>query len=735
MIGRQHSGVIASVLALSLMACAGSPLATNKTGSGGPKGGASETPSAIKPSPVVGFEPPDRSDEPVMEPIQGLDWNLMMVDSPRDQRVGRVHGALRGDGGYRFFLQQGDHFYARTVYLGGGAPQWTQLASHFGKSPTRLFSDGDRLFFVNLSGNQLFEVTSQACQPVSGLPSGIVAVAGGPGFAFAATSKELFHWNGAFWKRVVDLPSRTLSGERFLSLAVDTSGGKNDLIITLSETEGQGRAVKILPPAAFAMDDAYPAMKQVNLSFVVQNLPSLVLRSDYRSSGFNSYRFWGLGERNHMLMGLEDGGGALGYFSSDWPYEGAFESSYTFLGLVKQMGRFYAFRPHPAKGPEVFYLTDSNITARWQAFPSRKVDGGDLKVTLTNENSMAVDGSHLYLAGSEGLFRYRLDAGIPYTYSQGVEGWRQETVELSAAPATQVVYCGDQPYVETPSGTYTKTPQGWVLFELGGLPARLVSSIYGHAAVVARSLDQVDYYLFLNGNWQLIERPLPDAARPKADNVFFSQGRLYVTGEVSGREAVYQRSLDTSSNWMRAAPPQTNFQQAYISDGSNLLAISSSQVRVASLAEQFWKAYPSALVQPDGSVNFLNKPSFETPIAVTGYAFAWVNAGGSEHRLCRATSVGWKPLVNNKFEGMNVSLQLSTDGHYLYSTASEGGVLKEVIRLPIKDGQAWERVPSLRVGGKTLAEAKLTVNGPVFLDRDRRKAYLPTSRGVVGSPP
>ncbi len=752
---RQISGFVASILALSLMACTGNPLSTSKDKDKDPSGSGA-TPAASEPSPAIEFEPPDQPEEPVLDAIQGLSWSLREGESPRDQKIKQIHGALQPDGGYKFFLEQGERFYYRVVTKNATPPPWSDqqtLPSHRGKYPTRLFSDGNWLFFVNdsnetvISADDREERVYQAKEGSSDwqqstLPRGIVAVAGGPGFAFAATEDFLYRWDGSSWVGpIVDLRRDSNIGERFVDLSVDAESTSKDLIVLLKTTNTSAPyMVKFLPEGTPDGGNGYAYLNAENnyagLSFQPANFPTKVIRS-YQNPGISGgYRFWGLNATNHLLYG--DGhSSALMRYALDDPYTGAYQDN--FKGLVKQLGRFYAYRSLPSRGPEVFHRRDVNIYSKWEAVTAKKVDGNVLSVTLEGRNSFATDGSRIYLAGNEGLFGYPLilESLSPLTrgpaaYAQGTVGWLQESVELNRASVDKVVRIGTQTYVQTAFGTYTYQGGKWVPFELGnpGRRAMLFSSLYGHAATVAYG-DTVDFYLFQGGSWSLIQKSLPSSAKPKADKVFFSKGRLFVATSLLSQEAVFYRPLDVTSDWTQAAPGQANFYPVYVSEGRNLLAVGSNRVKYASLSEQLWKDYADLLVLPDGKTQAI-KPYFLHPFAVNGYAFAWLNLGGTDTRLCRVTAKGWKPIVSNQFEGAKVGEILSTDGHYLYSSTTLNGATREIVRVPIKDGNAWERVPNVLVGSVPLAQTGLMVNAPPFIDRDNAKVYLPTSRGIVG---
>ncbi|MNY26998.1 hypothetical protein D3C86_1608740 [compost metagenome] len=203
---------------------------------------------------------------------------------------------------------------------------------------------------------------------------------------------------------------------------------------------------------------------------------------------------------------------------------------------------------------------------------------------------------------------------------------------------------------------------------------------------------------------------------------------------VQNGEAVYQRDLkpeNLGKAWVLAAKDQgqSNTYPTYISDGRVVFAVGvgASKVRLSSLTDQLWKDYPPIFVLPDGSTEQKRAESvlFGPPFAVYGYAFVWVNMGGGEYRLCRATAKGWKPIVTNNYNGAEVEQVLSTDGHYLYSSTKSDGNTSQIVRLPIKDGSAWEPVASL-------GSMALKVTAPPFIDRDSAQVYLPTSRGILG---
>jgi hypothetical protein len=750
---RQYSGLVASILALSLMACTGNPLSISKDKDKDPAGSGA-TPAGSVPSPAIEFEPPDQPEEPVLDPIQGLSWSLREGESPRDQQIKQIHGALRTDGGYKFFLDQGERFYYRDIAKNTSPPAWSvqqALPPHRGKYPTRLFSDGNWLFFVNDSNDSVISADDreervyqakegsidweQSKLGQSLLPRGIVAVAGGPGFAFAATEDALYRWDGSTqaWNGpIVDLRRDSNIGERFVDLSVDTESASKDLVVLMRTTDVSfPYKVKMLPEGA----TGYNALNahDADLTSQAANPPAKVIRS-YEDPNFRGvYYFWGLNATNHLLFG--NGGATFTRYLKEDPYSGAYQDN--FKGLTKLLGRFYAYRSLTSRGPEVFHRRDLNVNSKWEAVTAKKVDGSILSVTLDSKNSFATDGSRIYLAGNEGLYGYPLllESLSPLTrkpaeYAQGTVGWQQESVELNRASVDQVVRIGAQTYVRTTFGTYTYQGGKWVPFELGGRRALLFSSLYGHAATVAYD-GKVDFYLFLNGSWSQIQKSLPTSAKPKEDKVFFSKGRLFVASSLLSQEAVFYRPLDVTSDWTQAAPGQANFYPVYVSEGRNLLAVGSNRVKYSSLSEHLWKDYADLLVLPDGKTQTI-KPYYVHPFAVNGYAFAWLNLGGTEYRLCRATSLGWKPVVNNQFEGAEVGLILSTDGHYLYSSTTLNGVTREIVRVPIKDGDAWERIENVQVSSVPLAQTGLKVNAPPFIDRDNAKVYLPTNRGILG---
>lgn len=736
MINRRHSGLAASLLAFSLMACTGSPLGVGDD-KGGKPGGTGGTPAAPTSSPYLELELPDQQDEPVMPEVQGLSWALQESASPRDQRIQRIHGALRADGGYKFFLQQGDHFYYRTVAKNASSlPAWSEtqkLPSHRGLYPTRLFSDGERLFFVDDRDETQFSPTQRIYQAKEGelewsspsaLPDGILAVAAGRGVAFAANANKLYLHVSGSWQELVTIPAHT--NQEFVALSYDESQSANDLIVLLKSTTGSTFRVMRLP-AGYA---GYNSLQDAQVTYALSNAESLlkVLRS-FKMASLDGYHYWAITSKGRIFYGSTG--------STLQAYDGLPNLNWTFNGLQKLAGRFYAYRWAEGPGPEVHYLHDTNVTERnWRKLESKKRDGSDWRVKLEGAESLATDGQRLYTAGSQGLFRYPLVNDEPAAYAQDSVGWEQESVELNRAPVEQVIRCGTETYARTAFGTYTQKNGAWVPFELEGKPATIFSSIYGQAATVTRD-GGVGFYLFLNGAWTPVPSTFPNGVSPKANKLFFSHDRLFVATGVLNGEAIYQRPLnDATSGWTQAAPGQgasSNY-PTYISDGRVIFAVAIDKVRLATLAEQTWKDYSTVLVKPDGSTQQMYGPTFEVPFAVRGYAFAWVNLGVKDYRLCRATSKGWKQLVTNQFEGAEVGRLLSTDGHYLYSTTTLNGNTREIVRLPIKDGSAWERLPATVTLSQTvsLSEANLKVNAPPFIDRTQAKVYLPTSLGILG---
>lgn len=740
--GRYLGGLFASMLALTVMACTGGPLSI-KTGPDGRPGGTDATPKIPSPSPFTELETPDQPDEPVMDPVPGLaSWAIREIpSSPRDQKIQRIFGAANAAGDYTFFLQQGEHFYYRSA-----TENWSEtrrLGSHRQYSPTRLFSDGSWLFFVNDTNVTQFSGEERLYQAQLGSgtwspsspPKGIVAVASGPGFAFAATKRHLYRWDGSQWSQtpVVSLES-SLVGEEFVGLTVDTDSASKDLIILLSSTDGIPYRVKRLPPGM----SGYASMQTINLSFnlVALDRPLRVYRSYLNSDPqINTYRYWGFSTTGRVYYG--DDGQSLKVYEA----QSAAPVDFTkpFKGFTKLLGRFYAYRNNSTDGrPEIFFLRDLNVSSRWTRVPSIQsgTDGSPLVVNLASEESLATDGEKLYAAGPEGLYRLPLHNDEPDDYPEGQGGWVREPVELNRAPVSQVIRSGSKLYAKTEFGTYTQKDQGWDPFVLGGLPATLYTSLYGHVATV-NNAGTLEFYLPQGDSWVKVTGAFPSGVKPTAGKIFFSRDRLFVAASVPNGEAVYQRDLkveNVSRPWVLAAKDQglSTTYPTYISDGRVVLAIG-SKVRLASLTTQEWKDYPPFFVLPDGSTKYEPEGNirFGVPFAVYGYAFVWVDMGGSEQRLCRATSKGWKPIVSDTFEGRKVSHVLSTDGHYLYSSTVSGSNTYEMVRVPIKDGTKWERVP-VTLNGASLDAAGLKVNAPPFLDRDRAQAYLATSRGILG---
>jgi hypothetical protein len=325
----------------------------------------------------------------------------------------------------------------------------------------------------------------------------------------------------------------------------------------------------------------------------------------------------------------------------------------------------------------------------------------------------------------------------PETYSEGVGGWEREPVELNRAQVSQVIRSGSKLYAKTEFGTYTQQGQTWVPFVLGsGLPATLYTSLYGHVATVNNAGTQ-EFYFPQGDTWVKVTGQFPAGVKPSPGKIFFSRDRLFVAASVPNGEAVYQRDLkieNIGKPWVLAAKDQGLSQTypTYISDGRVVLAIG-SKVRLASLTGQDWKEYPPFFVLPDGSTKYEPEGNvrFGVPFAVYGYAFVWVDMGGTEQRLCRATSKGWKPIVSDTFQGRKVGHVLSTDGHYLYSSTVSGSNTYEIVRAKIQDGTEWEAVP-LSFNGQALHLAGLKVNAPPFVDRESAQVYLATSRGILG---
>lgn len=739
MIGRYQSGLVASMLALTLMACTGSPLAI-KNGPDGRPSGTEGTPKIPSPSPFVELETPGQQDEPVLEPV-GLNWAVKEISSPRDQQIQRIYGAARQAGGYKFFLQQGEHFYYRTASQAWSESQ--RLPSHRGYSPTRLFSDGEWLFFVNdpdegqFSGEEkVYQAKEGGSWAPSTVPKGIVAVASGPGFAYAATKRHLYAWDGAQakWSElpIVDLAQSKI-GEEFIGLSVDTESLNRDLIVLMSSTNGIPYQLKRLP---YGMS-TYANLESTGVSFsFVGDRPLSVFRSfrfPSNTPSVEEYRYWGFSAGGRVYYGTTG--------SSLKPYAAQAELTKPFRGFIKQFGHFYAFRNDVNLGPQVYYLRDDNLDSYWKSVRSVRTDGSPLALTFSGENGLATDGTYLYAAGPEGLFKHLLlNNGEPETYLGTAGGWTREGVELNRAQVNQVFRCGTTMYAKTNFGTYVEQNGAWVPFELDKRPATIFSSIYGHVATLGNGTTVDAFYLFVDGSWQKVQGRFPTGAMPKAGKIFFSRDRLFVATQGQRGEAIYQRELkpDTlGKDWILAAPDQglSTTYPTYISDGRVVIAVAvgGNKVRLASLTEQVWKDYPATQVLADGSTKQLRDDDvlFGVPFAVYGYAFVWVNMGGTEYRLCRATAKGWKPIVSQIHNGSKVGEVLSTDGHYLYSSILVGDNTREIVRVPIKDGTAWERVPAT-FNGVPLDQAGLKVNAPPFIDREAAKVYLPTSRGILG---
>ncbi|MNK57454.1 hypothetical protein D3C87_765110 [compost metagenome] len=749
MIGRHHSGLIASLLALSLMACTGGPLAI-KTGPDGRPVGTDATPKIPSPSPFVELETPGQPDEPVLDPIPNLTSNIREIDSPRDQQIQRIFSAMNGAGTYKFFLQQGEHFYHRTASQAWSDTQ--RLPSHRAYSPTRLFSDGEWLFFVNDPNESQFSGEERIYQAKAGsgvwspstVPKGIVAVASGPGFAFAATERHLYAWDGQLEKwsdvPIVDF-TPSLGGERFIGLTVDTDSPNKDLIALMSGPNTKPYPVMRLPEGSINT----ASLKSINVTFKLAggDRPLRVYRSYLNPDPMvNTYRYWGFSTTGRVYFG--DDNSSMGVYE----IQSASPVDFTkpFKGFMKQMGHFYAYRNDATLGPQVFYLKDENVSSRWRSVNSIKTDDSPLMVTLSGENSLATDGLNLYAAGPEGLFSHPTLDGEPTTFAPGRGGWAQESVALNRAQVNQVIRCGTTLYAKTQFGTYAqKNGVGaWLPFVLNGRPATIFTSIYGHVATVGNATYLDEFYHYQNGTsndgWQKVTGAFSAGVRPKAGKVFFTRDRLFVAAEVPNGEAIYQRDLKAENldkPWILAAKDQglSTTYPTYISDGRVVFAVGvgASKVRLSSLTDQLWKDYPPIFVLPNGSTEQKREENvvFGVPFAVYGYAFVWVNMGGGEYRLCRATAKGWKPLVSDNYNGTKVGQVLSTDGHYLYSSTESGGNTREIVRVPIKDGAAWEPVP-LTFNGASLVQANLKVNAPPFIDRDSAQIYLPTSRGILG---
>jgi hypothetical protein len=733
MIGRQCSALFASLLALSLMACTGSPLSVGKD-KDGPSGGGGQTPAIPSPSPFTELVAPGQSDEAVEDPVPGLNWEMREIASPRDQQIKRILGALRPDGGHKFFLEQGDTFYHRTVLVNDSEPPaWSdqqKLPTHRGLHPTRLFSDGDSLFFVNDSNELNFSGEERVYMAresggtwqQAAIPAGIVAVAGGPGLAVAATATQLFLWNGSSWNAspLVDL-TESPKGERFLGLSVDGE----ELTVLLSATDGNPYYLRKLTPQANGLVDTSMGFKMGT------DRPVKIIRS-FQIGATNYHYYWGISSSNYIYYG--SGGSSMERFV---PNAEALKEPFTraFKGLSKLVGRFYAYRSDTIRGPEIYHLRHVDVSHAWQTLSVQKrSDGSRLSVTLSGEHSLATDGHRLYAAGPEGLFKYPLINGEPAAYAQGSTGWEQESVELNRASVQRIHRAGTKLYAQTAFGTYVQEGTTWVRFELGGKPAMIFTSHYGEAATVSDA-GTVHVYLLQNGVWTKLNKPFPTGALPQAARVFFAKDRLFMAATLNGAEAVIVRRLDFTSDWAQAAPSLGSSPLYYMSDGRTLIAIWTDRVRLASLSDKLWKDYPNTQILADGSAKPLIGASFDIPFAVYGYSFAWIKMG-SEYRLCRATATGWKPIVSDQLPGTTVSRQLSTDGHYLYAWAvAPGGNAQTIVRVPIKEGSTWESLPVNYVDGsgtRPLGQANLAVNGPVVIDRNQAKVYLPTSRGILG---
>lgn len=721
MIRRQHGGLIASLLAFSLMACTDGPL-TAGLGPDGRPSGLQPSPTLPSPSPFKELEVISPQDEEVEPAIAGLKWRMEDHNSPRDQQVQRIHGARGSAEGYRLFLQQGDRFYFRRPDQNAqGATQWfdTQvLPSHRGYFPTRLFSDGTTLFFVNDPIEALFSGEERVYQAKegdsawkdSGLPKGIVAVAGGPEVAFAATSQYLYRWNGSNWQNILDL-TNAIQGDRIVSMTLDSDNGSNDLMVVVRCTDGTPYRLKAL----LAADPTKLVDTQQIVTLGNIDSPVKVYRS-YKDTTPNSlglYNYWGISVTSRIYSSI----GNLVLYTRQPAFIQPFK------GLTKLKGRFYAYR-----GSEIYHLLDTSVSSLWEPLASVKTDGSALTVSLSDEHHLSTDGNRLYAAGPEGLFSLPLLNGTPSG------AWAQESVELNRASVSRVVKAGTQLYAQTTFGTYTLKDGKWVPFVLGDTkkrPALAFTSIYGQAATVAykegNDPEVVEIYVFKQGSWRKIERPLPNGARPVATKVFFSKDRLFVVGAVLNGEAIFQRALSApeTQDWSPAAPEQgiSAVYPDYVCDGRNLFAVGINRVMLASLAEQRWKEYTPKQVLPDGSSTNLLGARYESPFAVFGYAFTWVQVG-DEWRLCRATSKGWKAMVNNRVDGLEVGRQLSTDGTYLYSTTTENGLTKEIVRVAIKDGSAWEKL------GATIP-AQVKANVPPLVDRESAQVYLGTTRGIL----
>ncbi|GEM_PF-3982451 len=748
--GRRHSGLMACLLAGGLMACTGSPIDVGNGPDGRPLG-PQGTPALPSPSPFTELEAPGQADELVADPVPNLNWALREIGSPLDQQIQRIHGAPTTSGEYKLFLQQGDRFYFRTPAQSAQSsaqsaqpPTWYEsqkLPSHRDYAPTRLFSDGNWLFFVNdpdevsTSGQErIYQAREGSPAWVQcNVPPGIVAVAGGAGIAFAATLYKLYRFDpGAdagspgTWTMIAEIPGLN-PAEKFIGLTYDGDASSKDLIVLLQTTTGSTFRLMVMPEGG----TSFAAMRDDHLTFSL--LPAeepLKAYRSYQDPNLGGYRYWAFTKMGRILYGTTAG--------SMVPYQAFPDINRKFVGLLNPSHGFLAYRWDKQYGPEFYHLRDENVSSTWTAIASRKADQASsaLSVTLGAKDSIATDGSRLYAAGPEGLYRLPLPLnGEPDTYPDGQGGWVPESVGLNRATVERVVLCGSKLFAKTEFGTYVQEGGQWVPFELGGRPAMLFSSIYGNAATVVTPTG-VEVHLYLDGLWKKVIKPLPSGAAAKATKVFFSKDRLYVAAEVQNGEAVYQRALEETRDWSLAAPDQgiSSLYPNYISDGRTLLAVGTERVRLASVTEQQWKDYPATQVLPDGSTQPMHGVFFEVPFAVYGYAFVWIHMGGSEYRLCRATAKGWKPVVSDQFEGVKVAHLLSTDGHYLYSSTS-GTVstahTRKIVRVPIKGGSAWEEVPTT-LNGQSLELAGLRVNGPPFIDRTYAKVYLPTSRGLLG---
>lgn len=742
MVSRQLTGIFASLLAVGLMACT-SPLAPSNTDGDKDPNGQASVPGFGEPSPFIELGAPGQVDEAVEDPVVIPNWNLLGTDSvasPPDQQIKRIHGARRLDGGYRFFLQQGDTFYHRTVEPGVEAPAWSngsKFPHHRNYHPTKVFSDGEMLFFVNDANETVFSGTETILQASSTdldwskplvLPAGIVAVTGGPGLAFAATEKQLFMWNGSSWNEIVNLMS---GSERFVGLSLDQDLPGNELIVLLRGPLQGTYFLKKLSgnhPGASLMD------AQMNFDMPADH-PVKVFRSFPYGTLSDSYYYWGHSQNNYIYYGSTSGT-MKRFVPSQVAMVKPFER--TFRGLDKLMGRFYAFRSDPNNGLEIFHLKD-DLAHNWQVLSDkRKLGGGRLWVTLADEQSLAVDGKDLFAAGAEGLFRYPLSNGEPLTYQQNVAGWEQEPVKLNRAAVTRILRVGSTNYARTAFGTYHQSGGAWIPFERDLQPAMVFTSHYGQAATTVMD-NTVRLYLYLNGDWRLIDKPWPTGTQPQAAKLFFAKDRIFMAAKLStGGEVILSRFLDTGSEWRQALPALSSAPSYYMSDGKTVFAVDATRVKLASLTDKVWKDYANKQVLEDGSTAAILGAQFDLPFAVYGYSFAWVKIG-PEYKLCRATANGWKPIVSEQVPGGKVNHQLSTDGHYLYGwvEAPTTRYAQAIVRVPIKGGKAWE-TKTVQVddgtGSRPLAMASLTVNGPVVIDRAQAKVYLPTSLGIVGHP-